>query len=310
MIYQNQLSPISIPTTSISPVVGTLNNTIKLTGFPLNGNLTYYLNSEFRSLKIQEDSPDFETPYRIIKPNIAIKFTADGTAIDDFLTCGVQHPASRKLTNNLKRLTLESPFQAVYFLKEAVFARMSASVNGAPFREIELIKVLSLDGGGAFLIINYHAYYNVLNLKPFDSVCFKFDKLSFREIVKMDAIYTDYPFHLAMRNQYGFWDCFRLFGSQEINTEFQNNNLETLDELRTIYTESYRKLSINTGHLEQNEKQYIVRNLENLDFFEFRNNTLYRLISETKTANQFSSKDYQENVKLEFRYAITTRKYQ
>ena len=81
---------------------------------------------------------------------------------------------------------------------------MFASVNGEAFREMELMKVLSLDGGGAFLIINHHTYYQNLNLKPFDTVAFKFDNLPFHENVKMDAIYTDYPFFLSMRNQYGF----------------------------------------------------------------------------------------------------------
>lgn len=310
MIFQNQIQPIKIPTTSTKPVVGILNNTIKLTAFPLDGNLSFYLDSEFRTLKIQEETPDFETPYRIIKPNVAINFTADGIAIDDFVTCGVQHPTSLKLTNNLKRLSVDSPFQVVYFLKEAAIVRLYASVNGGAFREMEFIKILSLDGGGAFLIMNYHTYYQELNLNPFDTVSFKFDKLPFREIVKMDAIYTDYPFHLAVRNQYGFWDCFRFFGSQEINNEFQNNTLESLEELRSVYGESYQKVSLNTGLLEQNEKQFIAQNLQNLDFFEVRDNAIFRLISETKTANVFSSKEYQDNIKLDFRYALTTRKYQ
>ena len=187
---------------------------------------------------------------------------------------------------------------------------MFASVNGEAFREIELMKVLSLDGGGAFLIINYHTYYQYLNLKPFDTVAFKFNDLPFHEIVKMDAIYTDYPFFLSMRNQYGFFDCIRLHGSQELSNELTNNTLESLDGLRSVYAESYQKISLNTGLLEQNDKQFIAQNLQNLDFFEFRDNTLYQLISENKTVNQFTTKEYQDNLKLEFRYAQTTRKYQ
>ena len=235
---------------------------------------------------------------------------AEGTRIDDFLTCGNPHPTSNKLTNNLKRLSVDSPFQVVYFIKDAVFARMSASVNGEAFREIELMKVLSLDGGGAFLIINYHTYYQNLNLKPFDTVAFKFDNLPFHENVKMDAIYTDYPFFLSMRNQYGFFDCIRLHGSQELSNEITNSTLESSDGLRSVYAESYQKISLNTGLLEQNEKQFIAQNLQNLDFFEFRDNTLFQLISDNKTVNQFTTKEYQDNLKLEFRYAQTTRKYQ
>jgi hypothetical protein len=314
MLFQNALTPLTLSTTATSAVVATVRaNGIeigKLTAFPLNGVLTYYLDSLLPKLKIQEDTPDFISPYRITKPNIPIQIEVDGKTINEVLYCGITHPTTGKLTNNFKRSAADSPYQVTYIVKEAVFARLYGSVNGGEYVELTLIKILDVQDLGAYLTLNLHQYYGKLNATDYDVVHFKFDKLPFTETIRLDATYTDFPFHLAMRNDYGFFDCFRFFGGQEITYDYQNNNMESLNAQRTVYNESTEKISLQTGLLEQNEKQIIAQNLQNLDFFEYRNGQPLRLISENKAAPKFSTREYQDNLKLEFRYATITRRYQ
>ena len=314
MLFQHALTPLTLATTATSAVVATVKaNGIeigKLTAFPNKGILTYYYDSLLRNLKIQDDTPDFQTVYKISRTNIAIQIDVDGKTFNDVLFCGIQHPKSGKLTNNFKRNSLNSPYQVTYFIKDAVFARLYGSVNGGEWMQLSLIKVLDLQDRGAYLTINLHDYYDDLNATEYDVVRFKFDKLPFRETIRLDATYTDFPFHLVMRNNYGFFDCFRLFGNQETTFDYQNNTMETFDNQRTIYAESTEKVSVQTGLLEQNEKETIAQNLQNLDFFEYREGQTLRLISENKAATKFNTKEYQDNLKLDFRYAAITRRYQ
>lgn len=314
MLYQHALTPLTVATTATSAVIATVKaNDIeigKLTAFPINGMLTYYYDSLLRNLIIQEETPDFQTVYRITRPNILITIDVDGKTFNEVLFCGIQHPTSGKLTNNFKRCSLNSPYQVTYFVKDAVFARLWGSVNGGEYVQLSLMKVLDVQTSGAYLTINLHQYYAELKVQEYDVVRFKFDKLPFRETIRLDATYTDFPFHLVMRNNYGFFDCFRLFGNQESTFDYQNNVMETFDNQKTIYNETTEKISLNTGLLEQNEKETIAQNLKNLDFFEYRDGQTFRLISENKAASKFNSKEYQDNLKLDFRYATITRRYQ
>lgn len=313
MIHQNEISPLIFDTEATTPVIASvfLNDEIvgKLTGFPVNGKLTYYLESLLQNIKIQEDTPDFVTKYRITKPNYSVKVTADNQNYTDTLTCGNTFPVSGKLTNNQKRSAIDAPYQVVYFVQDAAFARLSASVNGTEFVELELIKVLDV-GTGKFLIINYHQYYQELNLSDYDTVTFKFDTLPFVEVITFNAIYTDSPFFLVMRNQYGFWDCFKFFGNQENNLEFSENTMENYKNVSAIYNEITEKVSIETGLLEQNEKVIIANNLMNLTFFEYRDFKLFSLIKAMKNIQSFNFKDAQDTLKLEFSYSAITRRRQ
>lgn len=314
MLFQHALTPLTLITTATSAVVATVRaNGIeigKLTAFPINGILTYYYDSLLRTLKIQEDTPDFQTVYRITKPNFAIQVDVDGKTFNDVLFPGIQHSPTGKLNNNFKRCAVDSPYQVTYFVQENVFARLYGSVNGGEYISLTLIKLLGLQEIGAYLTINLHQFYDELNANEYDVIRFKFDKLPFRETIRLDATYTDFPFHLCMRNNYGFFDCFRLFGNQENTLDYQNNTMETFDSQRTIYNETIEKVSLQTGLLEQNEKEFITHNLQNLDFFEYRDGKTFRLISENKAASKFNTKEYQDNLKLDFRYATTTRRYQ
>lgn len=313
MLFQNELSPVIIPTEATTPVVALVkSNDVeigKLTGFPIDGKLTYYLESILLSIAIKEPSPDFVTKYLITKPNPTITIEAGETVITEVLTCGSKHPTDFRLTNNARRASIDSPYQVTYFVTEAVFAKLYGSVNDGEFVELAMMKVLSLNEGGAFLTVNYHKFYEELGASEYDTVNFKFDKLSFVENIKLDAIYTDFPFNLVMRNQYGFWDCFRLTGSQEQPLEFVGNTMENTDGQRTTYNETTEKISVNTGYLEQNERQYIANNLMNLDFYEYRNDTLFRIISDNKNILRSSTKEVQDQLKLDFKYAKIIRRY-
>ena len=313
MLYQNALTPLTLATTATSAVVATVraDNEIigKLTAFPINGILTYYYDSLLRNLKIQEETPDFQTVHRVTTPNINIKIDVDGKTFNEVLFCGIQHPKSGKLTNNFKRCSLTSPYQVTYFVKDAVFARLYGSVNGGEFVQLSLIKILDLQNRGAYVTINLHQYYDDLKAQEYDIIRFKFDKLPFRETIRLDATHTDFPFHLCMRNHYGFFDCFRLFGNQENTFDFQSSTMEMLDNQRTIYNETIEKVSLQTGLLEQNEKEIMAQNLQNLDFFEYRDGQVFRLISENKAASKFNTKEYQNTLKLDFKYGSIIRRY-
>ncbi len=314
MLYQNDLKPLVVTTTTQAfAIYATVkaNDTIlgDLLAFPLINVCKYYYDSLLRRLKIQEDLPDFQTKYRITKPNIIVETIVDGQTFTEVLTCGTTFPSSNRLTNNQKRTTLDSPFQVVYFIKDAVFAHLFGSVNGGAYTDLGLIKVLDVATKGAFLTINYHQYYAELGANEFDIVSFKFDKLPFRETIKLDAIYTDFPFILVMRNQYSFFDTFRFFGNQENTLDFQSNTIEGYSETRTVYNETIEKVSVQTGLLELKEKAIIAENLKNLDLFQYKNGTLYRLTSEMKSINKLTTKDAQDTLKLDFRYAFNTRRY-
>ena len=312
MLYQNDLKPLVITTTSqafaiYASVKADAKKLGDLLAFPLVNKCIFYYDSLLRRLKIQEDLPDFETPIRKTTPNVTITTEVDGQTISDTLTAGTTFPASNRLTNNQKRSSIDAPFQVVYFTKEAISERLYGSVNGGSYIDLGSIKILDVATKGGFITINYHKFYEQLNAKDYDVLNFKF--ANFRETIQLNAIYSDFPFVLVMRNQYGFFDTFRLFGNQENNLDFQSNTIETNTELRTIYSESIEKISVQTGLLEQNEKRIIGQNLQNLDLFEYRNGSCLRLINELKNINLFSAKEAQDSLKLEFRYATTNRKY-
>lgn len=313
MIYQNNLKEISFNTQANSPQIATLKANDeeigKLTAFPKGGKIIYYLDSILRNIAIQEDTPDFETKFRFTTPNVAISLLADNQEYTETLTCGTIFPLKNRLSNTQKRIAFDTPYQVTYFLSDAVITRLYGSVNGGAFVELAYIKAVAIPKG-AFLTINYHQFYSELGATENDVINFKFDKLEHTETIKFNAQYTDFPFILVMRNTWGFWDTFRLHGNQESSFDFQQNSIENIGGVRPIYQESTEKLTIETGLLEQGEKETIARNFQNLDLFRYQNKQLTRLINSAKNIQSVNLRDTQDNLKLEFSIATITRRYQ
>lgn len=321
MTHQNDLKPIVFDTVATDKVIGTvsINNVPKhsLSGFPVLGKLTYYYDSILSRLKIMEDLPDFETPIRLTKPNLKVSLKAEGRTRNIFLTCGNTFPINRIVSNIQIRKTLEAPNHVTYFVKEPCVAKLFGKVNLGNWVELDQItiidepnKVLGLTEGGAFLFVNYHKYYSILNPQEFDEVSFKFDTLPFKHYTKFDATYTDFPFYLTMRNQYGFFDNFRLSGNQELGLSFVRNSIENNESVKHIFAETTKKLTVFTGLLEQKEKAAIANNLQNLDMFQYLNGNHIRVLNELKDINVLNTKEFQDFHKLELSYSKITRRYQ
>jgi hypothetical protein len=321
MTHQNDLKPIVFDTVATDKVIGSvsINNVPKhnLSGFPVSGKLTYYYDSVLSRLKIMEDLPDFETPIRLTKPNLKVSFLADGHTRNIFLTCGNTFPTNRILSNIQIRKTLSAPNHVTYFVKEPCVAKLYGKVNDGAWIKLDQItifdepdKILGLSEAGAFLFVNYHKYYSILNPQEFDEISFKFDTLPFKHYTKLDATYTDFPFYLTMRNQYGFFDNFRLSGNQEVGFSFARNSIENNDAVKHVFAETTRKITVFTGLLEQKEKAAIAVNLQNLDIFQYLNGNHIRVLNELKDINVLNTKEFQDWHKLELSYSKITRRYQ
>ncbi|MEA5458709.1 hypothetical protein VB796_06660 [Arcicella sp. LKC2W] len=305
MIYQGNIKPLIITSTATIPTIASvLVDDIevgKLTGFPINGKITYYLESLLLSLKLQEQTPDFETKVRAVNFNKEVKIIVDNQIITDTLLGGVDIPHTQRLTNNPKRAALDHPYQVVYYLNKPIFGKLYASVNGGAYTEIDHVKSVA----NRHLIINYHKYYEELNLQEYDKVIFHFG--DFREVINLNAYYTDTPFILTMRNKYGFWDCFKFYGNQENHFDFAQTVIENMTESVPVYNEITEKVIIESGLLEGNERYIIAENLSFLDTYEYRNGQFFRLINTQKSIVARKLKDTQDTHKLEFQYANIKR---
>jgi hypothetical protein len=321
MIHQNDLQPITFITDATDKVIAfiKINDVItyKLSGFPVEEKLTYYYESILSRLKIMEDLPDFTTPLRLTKPNIKVSISARDHIRNNYLTCGCKFPSSGILGNIQIRKTLNAPNHVTYFVKEPCIAKLFGRVNEGTWIELDHItiidepnQILGLSEGGAFLFVNYHRYYDILNAQEFDEISFKFDKLPFKHYTVLDATYTDFPFYLTMRNQYGFFDNFRLSGNQEINLSFVHNSLENNDSVKHVFAETTKKIIVLTGLLEQKEKAAIAVNLQNLDLFQYLNGNHIRVLNDLKDINVLNTKEFQDFHKLQLSYSKITRRYQ
>lgn len=125
----------------------------------------------------------------------------------------------------------------------------------------------------------------------------------------MSNQYTDTPIYLMFRNRLGFLDTLRTHGAYTIDYENTAYSAETEAGIQTYYTETFKKLSLNTGNLEQSQAQWLAEELSlSKEFFQKLPQGGYLLLTkEFKTLTAINTAATQDNLKLDFRYAETLR---
>ena len=306
MLFQKDNTPYKIPTvtnndfvtaivtrTDTDTVIGTLK------AFANGSYINLYLNSTLNTLAIKRP-PTLAVKFEILMYDIPVKITAEGKDYEDIVTVGFPNSGA-KLTNQPLRNSLYRPYQEVYKVANKVSNdSLFAIVNDSDPIKIDTLKVI---GAGFYLVLNYHSYYEELGLIEGDTVKFYWEKLGFTKTIKFNAQYSEQRFHLVMRNQYGYFDCFEFTGPQINSIPITTNSVDLGEKTKVFSTESYEKVIINTGQLEQGEMNTIAENCRNGEFWLYSQGELFELILETKEVQKFNSKEPIDSLKLEFRFA-------
>lgn len=278
----------------------------RLKAFTLGGKVAYLLSSVLHQLVIKPLLPNYEVAYQVLTIDVNININIDGNDFNETVSCGKTR-TSKRMCNLPKRLSMDMPCQQVYYI-DAVYNNIPvfASVNGGKKVQIDVIPNI---GSGNYLVMNYHKYYQTLGIKQGDKVNFIIEALELEEYLRIDALFSDIPFMLVMRNDTGFFDCFRMIGSQEGVFSINQSTFQHLFEDKVTYIDSSEKIVLNTGALEQGERAIIAKNLKNAELFHYSSGEFRRLICQTKDITYFTTKETTDNLKLEFNYAETNRLY-
>lgn len=313
ILYQNNLSPIEIESTQAGYVSGIISTDTdveiaRCASYLHNGKHIFYLDTFLRNA-ITMPTPELSIPY-IIHQNLVkgYKLIALNQTINIQLMPGFL-PEKMLGTAYYNRITKDDIYPKTYFLANESSVLLQIKYKG----NTTLLATINNLNANTFITVNWHQYFASLvdNYTTAELILSKADgNIIHSHTVDFSADFTNFPFSLISRNAHGFWDAIRCYGNYEQNLNISSSNLEKMKGVKNFFTESFEKLTINTGYISSWERRYLGLLLQySNEYWQYQDGQLIEIVKDMKDFSYFNSADAVDVAKLEFRYATTKRIY-